>query len=142
MSDTRGTAKERPENATDKRRGSDRDTEEVVYAHLWCALHHDLEGDLEDNFADDVVMLEPGGVFHGREGVKASRRLLRDAVPDARYEYTSPLTFGENSLYSWRAVSPGGAVAWGVDTFVVRDGRIVCQTAYYVVSSSSIHDGG
>ncbi len=71
MGDKRGIAKERPENATDKRSGSDRDTEEVVYAHLWCALHHDLDGDLEDDFADDVVMLEPGGVF---QAARASRR--------------------------------------------------------------------
>jgi hypothetical protein len=46
-----------------------RSTREVFEDHLRLAEENDLEGDLERNVAEDVVMLTGRGVFRGHAGV-------------------------------------------------------------------------
>jgi hypothetical protein len=91
----------------------------------------DIEGDLEHNYAGDVVLLCEHGVLKGHAAIRDSAKALADQLPDALYEFPLKQIHGEHVLLQWSARSVNARVDLGVDTFVIRDGRIVLQTVFY-----------
>ncbi|MFF2777533.1 nuclear transport factor 2 family protein [Streptomyces sp. NPDC058052] len=93
-------------------------------------------GDLDlvsENYAEDAVLLTPGGVLTGRAGVREGiGRLLAD-LPDAEWRLT-PRFAADVLLLEWSAVGAAHEVTDGVDTFVFRDGLISAQTIRYTLS--------
>lgn len=112
---------------------ADRPTAEVFRDHLERARRGDVTGDLERNYAEDVVVLSAYGVEHGREGARRLADLLEQQLPSARFDYALELVERDVALLEWTAVADGARVDDGVDSFVVRDGRIVAQTIHYTV---------
>ena len=108
-----------------------RSTIEVLGDHLERRQLGDIEGDLEHNYIPDVVLFYERGVLKGRDAVRASATALADQLPDARFPFLFKAVDGENALLHWSAQSPHVRVELGVDTFVIRDGRIVLQTVSY-----------
>jgi hypothetical protein len=114
---------------------SSRPTTEVFDDHLERARRGDVEGDLERNYAPDVVVLSVYGVHRGHVGTRELADLLERQLPSAQFDYTLRLVEGDVALLEWTATADGARVEDGVDTFVVRDGRIVAQTIHYTVQS-------
>lgn len=112
---------------------SGHDTRRVLDDHLARRMEGDLEGDLRANYATDVVCLSLTGVRHGWDGVRAQAAELRELLPDATYRYRKLLTEGEFGMLVWDGDGDGTKVRDGVDSFVVRDGRIVAQAVHYHV---------
>ena len=112
-----------------------RSTAEVFQDHLERARRGDVAGDLEHNYAEDVVVLSAYGVEHGHEGARRLADLLEQQLPSARFAYTLQLVERDVALLEWTARADGARVDDGVDSFVVRDGRIVAQTLHYTVRS-------
>ena len=112
-----------------------RPPEEVFDDHLERALRGDVEGDLERNYATDVVLLSAYGIHRGHEGARELADLLERQLPSARFEYTLRLAVRDVALLEWTAAADGAHVDDGVDTFVIRDGRITAQTIHYTVRS-------
>lgn len=110
-----------------------RSTAEVIDDHLRRREAGDLEGDLETNYAADIILLCEHGPRHGRAGVRQSAQQLAKQIPDASFEYPAKVIEGEFALLLWRGESPQGRAEHGVDSFVVRDGRIVMQSVAYEV---------
>jgi len=110
-----------------------RPTSEVFDDHLERARQGDVEGDLEHNYAPDVVLLSVYGVERGRDGARRLADLLGRQLPSASFEYVLRQVEGEVALLEWTATAHGARVDDGVDSFVVRDGRIVAQTIHYTV---------
>jgi hypothetical protein len=110
-----------------------RSNTEVLEDHLQRAMTGDIEGDLRDNYAEDLVFIEPSGVFHGREEIPAAAELLERAIPNARFEYVIRIVEGDVGYLVWRAENENRRVDDGTDTYVFRNGRIIAQTAYYTV---------
>ena len=108
-----------------------RSTIEVLDDHLERRERGDIEGDLEHNYAQDIVLLCEHGVLKGRDAVRASAKALADQLPDACFRFPFKAVDGENALLHWSAQSANARVDWGVDTFVIRDDRIVLQTISY-----------
>ena len=108
-----------------------RSTIEVLDDHLERRERGDIEGDLEHNFAHDVVLLCEHGVLRGRDAVRTSAKALADQLPEACFEFRFKVIDGEHALLHWSARSANARVDLGVDTFVIRDGRIVLQTISY-----------
>jgi SnoaL-like domain len=108
-----------------------RATIEAFEDHLARRSHGDIEGDLERNYARDVILLCEHGVLKGHAAVRNSAKALAEQLSDARFEYPVKAIHGENVLLHWRARSTKAYVDVGLDTFVVRDGRIVLQTVSY-----------
>ena len=111
-----------------------RSTEEVLRDHLERRSRHDLEGDLERNYSDELVVLSKDGQYRGKDGIRTTASILRKNLPDAHYDYDLVRVEDEYALLSRSATAVNGArTCFGADTFVVRDGRIVAQTIHYEV---------
>ena len=63
--------------------------------------------------------------------------------PQSRFVYHAKVAAGEAALLEWTArVDNGSRVDDGVDSFVIRNGRIQAQTIHYTIGSSSGHGAG
>ena len=60
--------------------------EEVLADHLARRARGDIEGDLEQNYAPDVVLLCEHGAFAGREAVRDSAEALARQLGDAPHQ--------------------------------------------------------
>jgi hypothetical protein len=118
-----------------------RSTKQVLDDHLQLADAGDWRTDLERNFAEDIVVLTGFGVFEGRDQVRVLAELLDAQLPDAIFEYTTVVVRDDLALLEWRADALGARVRDGVDTFLVRDGRIVAMTIHYTVEPFTLGRG-
>ena len=109
----------------------ERTTQQVVDDHLQLAMDGELEQDLARNYAEDVVLLSNWGVEHGHDGARRLAHLLQSQLPDSTFAYRLRLVEGEVAMLQWTAQSRAAAVRDGVDSYVVRDGRISAQTIWY-----------
>lgn len=109
-----------------------RKTGEVVDAHLTARKQHRVEEDLS-NFSPDVLILSSTGVYRGHDGLQRFWRELDDAVPSARFAYAEPRSDGEAAMVEWQARGRDTYVDDGVDSYLVRDGRIIIQTVHYTI---------
>jgi hypothetical protein len=64
-----------------------RSTIEVLDEHLEPHELRDLEGDLEHNYAQDVVLLCEHGALKGRDAVRDSAKALADQLPRAEFQF-------------------------------------------------------
>ncbi|GAA4724916.1 hypothetical protein APR04_005663 [Promicromonospora umidemergens] len=110
-----------------------RSTDEVLRKHLECRRALDLESDLHQNYADDVVLLSWGeGVHRGRDGVRLLAGVLRTYLPEGNYKYDDLIVADAYGLLRWLGTGPHDERLRGVDSFVVTQGRISAQTINYV----------
>jgi hypothetical protein len=115
--------------AVDQRRS----TAAIIRDHLAKRQAGELEQDIEENYAEDVVMLGAFGDRLGHAGVRESAAQLRhDLGNDAAFAFHT-LVVGEAFAYlEWSASDrEGRQLTTGVDSFAVRDGRIVFQSVHY-----------
>lgn len=110
----------------------ERSTREVFEDHLRHRSGKDLEADLH-NYDEDCVILTGYGVFHGHDGVRQSSEILGRDVPNGSYTYTTKLDADEMAFLEWTAEADGVRVLDGVDSFLIRDGKIIVQTIHYRV---------
>src|SRR5688572_3869948 len=101
---------------------AERTTKEVFDDHLDRAMAGDMEGDIETNYADDVVLLTGIGLLRGRDGVRESRAVLAEDLPGGDFEYLTRLTDGEYAFLEWRGQSEDIHIEDGADSFVIREG--------------------
>jgi ketosteroid isomerase-like protein len=106
-------------------------TPQEVFAHHGQALG---AGDLDEivvDYAEDSVVITPGGVARGKDGIRAAfARLLHD-LPNAAWDLKNQIFDGDVLFLEWAADSTVNRVDDGVDTFVFRDGMIWAQTVRY-----------
>jgi len=108
-------------------------TPQEVFAHHARAL---TAGDLDEivaDYADDSVLITPGGVMRGKDGVRAAFVKLLEDVPNAAWDLKTQIYEGDVLFLEWVADSAVSRVDDGVDTFVFRDGMIRVQTVRYSV---------
>lgn len=110
-----------------------RSTGEVFEDPLQRAARGDVAGDLQVNYAPDVLLLSAYGIEHGHEGARRLADLLGEQLPSAESDYILKLIERDVALLEWTASSQDARVDDGVDTFVVREGRIVAQTIHYTL---------
>jgi hypothetical protein len=110
-----------------------RSTRAVIDDHLALAAAGEWRQDLDRNVADDIVVLTGFGVFEGLDQVRLLAELLEHQIPDGRFEYTTVLVHGDVAFLEWTAHGPTARVRDGVDSFVVRNGKIAVQTIHYTV---------
>ncbi|QZN84187.1 nuclear transport factor 2 family protein [Cellulomonas sp. C5510] len=115
-----------------------RSTRDVVEAHLECRKAGDLERDLRENYAPDVVVLTWGeGAARGIDALRRSAHVLNTYLPVGSYEYDQVLVEDQFAMLQWRGRGRGTQVHDGADSYVVRDGRIVAQTIHYATRDIS-----
>lgn len=111
-----------------------RSAQEVLDDHLTTSLNGTVDDDLQRNYAEDVTIVSNWGVEHGHDGVHRMAQLLRSQLPDCTFTYRVRIVDGEVGLLEWTADSPAGSVRDGVDSYVIRDGRIHAQTIHYTLT--------
>jgi hypothetical protein len=94
---------------------------EVLVDHLAHARRDDLDHDLKRNFDPDVVVLTSQGILRGHDGVRLGRAGVDRPSPRVP---ASIRAIGRYAQIEWRADAPDGPVT-GVETFIVRKGRVV-----------------
>jgi hypothetical protein len=108
-----------------------RSTSDVFRNHLQLREEGKLDEDLELNYSETVVLIHEHGTVSGRDGVRELRERLRKQLPGGTCQYLTQRVEGEYAFLLWRASSAIARIDYGVDTFVIRDGRIVMQTVHY-----------
>lgn len=111
-----------------------RTTTEVFEDHLAKRLEGDIESDIRQNYAEDVVFLTGTGVFHGHDGVRHSANELAMYFADkAVFEYRHTLIEGDYAFLEWTGKTGDKTVCDGADSFVIKEGKIILQTIHYTV---------
>jgi hypothetical protein len=111
-----------------------RSSEEMFEDHLRLRLADRVDDDIQRNYDPDVLVLGYHGIFHGHEGVRQCASRLAAELAQAKFCYTRKLVCGEIAFLEWTATAEGGCIEDGVDTFLIRDGRIVAKTVRYTVT--------
>jgi hypothetical protein len=115
---------------------NERSAEEVLDEHLAISLSGDIEEDLSRNYAPEVVVVSNWGVGRGHDGMRRLGQLLRRQLPDCAFTYRLRMVEGEIAMLAWSASSSAASVHDGVDSYVIRDGRIRAQTIHYTIEPS------
>lgn len=111
-----------------------RSTEQVLQDHLSRRCEGDLEGDLQANYSDDLIVLCKDGVFRGKDAIRTTAAILEQNLPDASFDYDLLQIADEFGLLSWSGRGSNGArTCHGADSYVVREGRIIAQTIHFEV---------
>lgn len=86
--------------------------------HLDRRCAGDLDGDIAHNYSDGLIVLSKDGVFHGKEGIRHTARILASSLPDAEFHYDLLRCADEFALLSWSAKSSnGGRTCHGADSY-------------------------
>ena len=113
-----------------------RTTEDVFGDHLQKRQDGDLEADIQNNYAADVVMLTHRGVFRGHDGVRNCAAELAESLGGDDYRYDKQLVDGDFAFLVWRGFNDDKYVCDGADSYVVRGGKIIMQSIHYTVRES------
>ena len=108
-------------------------TREVFEDHLQKRLDGDVEGDIKENFAEDVVLLTGTGILEGHDGVRQSAKEMSKYLGDATFQYNHKFVKGDYAFLEWTAEADGKKVCDGADSFVVKNGKVVFQSIHYQV---------
>lgn len=103
---------------------------EVLADHLHRRGAREMEEDLRTNYDEHVVLLAASGVHYGHDGVRYLTLLFREEVPEADFTWRTALCDGEVALVEWDARGADGTEESGVDSYVIRNGKIVAQTIH------------
>jgi len=93
-----------------------------------------VEEDIQQNYAEDVIILTGVGTFRGHDGIRQTAANLHHYQPNATYFYRTKRVEDDIAFLEWTSESTVGNVRDGADSFVIRDGKIVAQTIHYTVT--------
>lgn len=111
-----------------------RTAEQVVEDHLEKRAMGDLEGDIRQNYAKDIVLLTTTGVYRGHDGVREAAEELNEYLSDGVYEFTTKYVEGSHAFVEWNTDGIDTQVSGGADSFMVENGKITFQSIHYMVS--------
>jgi ubiquinone/menaquinone biosynthesis C-methylase UbiE len=114
---------------------TDRSAEEVFRDHLALRSRGEVELDIERNYDPNVTLIRGGAVYRGQDGVRECARQLGRDIGDARASYKTTRVEGEVAFLEWTVNGDGVVVDDGVDTFIIRNGRIVAKSVHYTVQA-------
>jgi ketosteroid isomerase-like protein len=106
-------------------------TPQEVFAHHGQAMSAADVDEIVADYADDALFITPGGVLHGKDGVRAGFNKLFSDLPNATWNVKTRILEGDVLFLEWSAESATTRADDGVDTFVFRDGLIWAQTIRY-----------
>jgi hypothetical protein len=114
-----------------------RTTEDVFEDHLRLRQEGNLESDLHRNYADYVVLICSFGSIRGHHAIRESAHRLGLQLPGAEFKFTTKQVVDEYAFLEWEAASDNYSVKYGVDSFVICNGKIVMQTIRYTLMSDN-----
>jgi uncharacterized protein (TIGR02246 family) len=106
------------------------DTQTVLDRHLAAFGAGDVEASLKD-YSDDAVFLRPDGAYTGHEALRAMfTEIFSTLFKPGTYDFSldGMQVAGPAAMIVWHADCASATLTGGVDTFVVREGKIVAHT--------------
>ena len=107
-------------------------TEQVLAEH-WQAL---AKGDIPaimDGYADDAVFVMLDRTYLGKAEVQGYWVNSLSAMAGGQLTPGGQAVHGDVALCTWSFSSDAATIPAGVDSFVIRDGKIREQTCWYTV---------
>ncbi len=104
-------------------------TEEVLGHHLQAIFSQNLE-DIASDYTDDAVVFAPNGVFQGKENIRAFFAAALGMLGSAVSEI-SLIKQEINGEYAYILWSAGSVLPFAGDSFHIRDGKILMQSAAF-----------
>ena len=109
-----------------------RSTKQVFDDHIAALESGDIANVMAD-YADDAILILPDGAVVGKAAIQAAFENLLQGSPNTKFT-GQDIVEGDTLLTIWSAESDTATMPQGVDTFVIRDGKIRRQTAWFVVN--------
>jgi uncharacterized protein (TIGR02246 family) len=97
------------------------DTSEVLDHHMTALAAGDVDAIMSD-YAEEAVLISGTNTLRGREAITQMFKAVAADPPQLHVDVRS--VEGEVAYIAWHS----DHVPFGTDTFVVHDGKIVCQT--------------
>jgi ketosteroid isomerase-like protein len=103
--------------------------EQVLEVHVQAVLNGNMEA-LRQDYTEESVLMTANGSFKGLDAIEGEFRNLLAAFPNGfTINPIKQVVDGENILLVWSGDSEDIDIVLAVDTFVIRDGKIMLQTA-------------
>jgi len=104
-------------------------TEETLKHHQEALEAGDLDAIMSD-YSESSVVITPDGALHGLEVLgQLFDRIRKDVLPPgSKHEEVRREIVDEVAYTVWRGESDNFNILMGTDTFIIRYGKIVCQT--------------
>jgi hypothetical protein len=112
-----------------------RTTKEVFENHLLLTIDWDQIDEIEKDYSPECTLLTSFGIFHGKEGLRKFAKILDEKIPDADFLFLNRLYSGEMAFLEWQAEASDAFVDDGAESFLIRDGLILCHTVHFTVRS-------
>jgi ketosteroid isomerase-like protein len=109
-----------------------RTTEQVLQHHRVALAGGDAAALMED-YAADAVLMTIEGAKVGTAAIAGFLAHIQKMLPNLKITSTGTSMNGELVLTAWKADSDAGTVPYGVDTIVIRDGKIRMQTVWFTI---------
>ena len=107
-----------------------RSIEETLDAHWTASNNADVPG-IVAAYADDAILITGEGAFVGKEAIHRLIGGMHEASPEVTLVSDRRIVEGDLAMMDWHAEDEAGAtIEWGVDTYIVRDGKIQRQTIW------------
>ncbi len=105
-------------------------TEATLHHRLKCFASGDIDGIMSD-FADDAVVIGLDGEADNLADIRAMfTKIITEYIPKgSTISMKRALARGTVAYILWSAESASFTIPVGSDTFVMRDGKIIAQTA-------------
>jgi ketosteroid isomerase-like protein len=101
---------------------STEDTKAILDHHSEALDAGDVDDLMSDYTEDSVFISNLGGVVKGLDAIRGVFEMTKDGLPD--FEALGEHVEGDVGYVWWKA----SGIAFGTDTFVIRDGKIATQT--------------
>ncbi len=104
-------------------------TERTLAHHQESLEAGDLDAVMSD-YTESSVVITPDGALHGLSQIRQlfDKIISRVLPPGSKYELLRQEIVDEVAYTVWRGESESFNILMGTDTFIIRYGKIVCQT--------------
>lgn len=108
-----------------------REPRDVFEDHISLRKKGEIEKDIAENYAENVLVLSNHGLFMGHAGVRQCAEIMERLMPDPEFNYRFKSVAGRIAYVTWTGKSADSEICHGTDTLVIENGRITVQTIYY-----------
>lgn len=106
-------------------------TRQIYNRHVKTLFDSDLDAVMAD-YSADAVLITAEKTYKGLKSIRGFfSNLIKNLVPSVKNFQHTPVVSGNYVLMQWDADFKDGTGMNGVDTFVIRDGKIVGQTVKF-----------
>lgn len=106
-------------------------TKQIYNRHVKTLFDSDLDAVMAD-YSADAVLITADKTYKGLKSIRGFfTNLIKNMVPDVKNFEHTPFISGDYVLMVWDLDFKDGTGMYGVDTFVITNGKIVGQTVKF-----------